>query len=1099
MHTYLMCWFIEVAERAAAADTTTAKKKKKSAKTVWDLGDKEKALSALIEVLELDLSKLWKIIEEDCVNLFNKVVGHMLENAANTKAKAVKQCIFALATMLVQQYDQSANMVPSFIHLLHRHDHTVAPLSDLVAQLGKDERSASIIGDVLRELSSDTGASARGSGPKNIAQFISDIAEANPRAILPHVSLLIGHLANDTHQVRNGVIQVLGFLVAKAFNDSDEEVNNSNMAKQRDAMLEVLEERFHDSSSYTRSKVIQTWNYLVEQRAVPKAMIPSLATAVVARLEDKAAQVRKSAIGLMTSMLQYNPYLGELKLSTFQLGLQEANAQLAALTHKNLEEQPGAEASESSQDTADSMNEEEQEMNDDGEDEAGAEAEEPSQPLSEDADERTEEQSVEEKKCITKCEYFRDAVAFIERIHEAMPTVTKLLSSSTIGDVQESIRFIVTAIEFKIEAVRSATPSLLALVWSKDAAIKAAVIEAYTQLYLRPQVEDMDERACAMMVANNLVSIVASSTQSELMSIAELVKELSSAKQISSLTEKCLWAIFADKIEGVPQEHACSALVVLCFIAEANPDMIFNHFQILLSQGFGERCKEDERFAKYACIALQKLVKRKSKDKLEPPMRFPMNHPMFEKMTTVLKEKSASTARWYPAAEQAINAIYLLAEHPDAICSDVIKSLYDSMRVSAEDDACSVERLSKLVFVLGQVALQQIIFLEDVQVELRRRRTVKEKLAEERGAVKGSKSTEAIEDELGLNMASEESESEYLQNVAEYEVVLKNLLGKFAPLIIAVCQNKDGNFTDSTLRNAASIALAKYMCVSARFCDDNLRLLFTLLERAPEPEIRSGIIISLGDLCARHHNLVAPWTGHIFSRLRDDNTQVRKNTLMVLSHLILNEVIKPKGQISEIALCMEDGDPEIADLAKLFFHELANKTNAVYNHLPDMLSHMSSSDEISSDAFRRLMKYMFSFITKERQTESLVEKLCSRFRVCTDIPGWTDVAFCLGLLNYSERCMKRLLDNLKSYQNLLVHDSVFEHMEGIAIKTKKFCRAEMKPQVEEYEEKIRAAHLGEDKENGAEEVQAESTVKKPARKARKTATRGKSTRRTKRV
>ena len=50
-------------------------------------------------------------------------------------------------------------------------------------------------------------------------------------------------------------------------------------------------------------------------------------------------------------------------------------------------------------------------------------------------------------------------------------------------------------------------------------------------------------------------------------------------------------------------------------------------------------------------------------------------------------------------------------------------------------------------------------------------------------------------------------------------------------------------------------------------------------------------------------------------RLRDTDTRVRKNALMVLTHLILNDMVKVKGQISEMAVCLEDSDPRIADLA----------------------------------------------------------------------------------------------------------------------------------------------------------------------------------------
>ena len=65
------------------------------------------------------------------------------------------------------------------------------------------------------------------------------------------------------------------------------------------------------------------------------------------------------------------------------------------------------------------------------------------------------------------------------------------------------------------------------------------------------------------------------------------------------------------------------------------------------------------------------------------------------------------------------------------------------------------------------------------------------------------------------------------------------------------------------------------------------------------------------------------------NRLRDDSTQVRKNTLVVLTHLILNDMVKVKGQISELATCIVDYDENIAGLAKLFFFELAKKVSYI--------------------------------------------------------------------------------------------------------------------------------------------------------------------------
>ena len=57
---------------------------------------------------------------------------------------------------------------------------------------------------------------------------------------------------------------------------------------------------------------------------------------------------------------------------------------------------------------------------------------------------------------------------------------------------------------------------------------------------------------------------------------------------------------------------------------------------------------------------------------------------------------------------------------------------------------------------------------------------------------------------------------------------------------------------------------------------------------------------------------------------------MRKNTMQVLTHLILNDMVKVKGQISEMATCIVDHDERISNLAKLFFHELSRKVIIIY-------------------------------------------------------------------------------------------------------------------------------------------------------------------------
>jgi hypothetical protein len=82
-------------------------------------------------------------------------------------------------------------------------------------------------------------------------------------------------------------------------------------------------------------------------------------------------------------------------------------------------------------------------------------------------------------------------------------------------------------------------------------------------------------------------------------------------------------------------------------------------------------------------------------------------------------------------------------------------------------------------------------------------------------------------------------------------------------------------------------------------------------------------------------NIVDENSNELYRGLSDGDLVVKKNTLMVLTHLILNGMIKVKGQLGEMAKCLEDEEPRISDLAKLFFTELSTKDNAIYNNLPD--------------------------------------------------------------------------------------------------------------------------------------------------------------------
>lgn len=92
---------------------------------------------------------------------------------------------------------------------------------------------------------------------------------------------------------------------------------------------------------------------------------------------------------------------------------------------------------------------------------------------------------------------------------------------------------------------------------------------------------------------------------------------------------------------------------------------------------------------------------------------------------------------------------------------------------------------------------------------------------------------------------------------------------------------------------------------------------------------------------------------------------------MVITHLILNDMLKLKGEIVDICMLLEDPDERIQDLVKLFLHELHTKgNNNIYNLFPKAISRLSKEfQELKKEEFQNIARNLISHIDRDRQTE----------------------------------------------------------------------------------------------------------------------------------
>ncbi|KIY43890.1 ARM repeat-containing protein [Fistulina hepatica ATCC 64428] len=699
--------------------------------------------------------------------------------------------------------------------------------------------------------------------------------------------------------------------------------------------------------------------------------------------------------------------------------------------------------------------------------------------------------------------YYGRALKFIGVIDGAVKIMCQLLASTSRPEVLQAIDFFQALELLQHEQANVGIRAMIHLIWVKDnttntaatgeddvkdvRGVRSKLLDCYHTLYF-----DEDERqtdsANAKMIAKNMIQFTWEATLAELTSLEEMLRIMMLEGKISDAVIEKLWHVYETTKTITPAQRR-GAILLLGMLATADRNVLNSSERIdtMIKIGLGQRGQANLILARYTCVALQRLSgsAKKVKGSLEHrSQRIPMHHHIFARLQEAI-ERPCRSKDWFGMAEQIINTVYALGEQPHIFCDELIKKFTlkvfssksasvkpnapvenaadntneankspDSMEqefsqpppsasgIPEQENSCDTGdafELSQLLFVVGHVAIKQLVFLELVEREWKRQKEVNE-IAEKQAAKKTARHSSKDGDDLDQVVGSAEDEiADRVQAIREQELLHgpDSLLAIYGPMLAHICRRVT-KYKNDTLRAVAILSFSKFLCISPAFCESNYGLLFALLEKTRSSDARSNIVIALGDVAVSFNHIIDENNDILYRGLCDEDLIVKKNTLMVLTHLILNGMIKVKGQLGEMAKLLEDPDRRIADLAKLFFTELATKENAIYNHLPDVISHLSiGKHAVDEEKFQETMKYVFKFIEKEKQAENIVEKLCQRFRTADEPRQWHDIAFCLSLLPYkSERSMKKLMDALPFYQDKLHDEVVFKFISEILVKAR---------------------------------------------------------------
>lgn len=1074
---------------AARASGKVKQSRKKHLPRPWDWElQRTRIIRLLAAALEEDLKQLFGAAqpEETLLAYLAKGAFSLLEDPAVVKDKDAKDAIYNLIGSCSTKYHYITQSTASILHLLHKHEHLPMYLAEATASAEQKYHDGSLAVALIREIGrlNPKDYARDGIGADNIGKFLVELAERLPRLVATNVGVLMPHFGGESYKIRSALISVFGKLVSKASKEVDGNgASETSRLRSKQAMIDVMMERSRDMSAYTRSRVLQTWAELCEEHAVSIGLWNQVADMAAGRLEDKAAIVRKSALQLLATLLQYNPFGPQLRTASFEATLEKYKTQLESMSSQS-QGHDAAEKMQNTQKSDQSPGTDALQLEEDGVVEAELEQPAPEmvgvvelvegesgpsqaadqiQPCIHTSDVGGLEQtralvaSLETGLCFTKC------------AASTMPVLVQLLASSNASDVEYTIQLLMCAWQFNVDGAESCLRKMLPLIFSQEKAIHDAVEGAFFTIYVKKN---------SFETAMNLINLTMEASIGDLASMERIVGTLVKKGDISQNTVLALWDFFTFNAPGVTVEQSRGALVVLSMVAKTSPKILNSHIQNVVDIGFGRWAKEDMLLARTACNILQQLSGDDRSSLLS-------SHKIFNSLANVIITSGLPEESWYGTAEQSINAIYMLHPMPEAFASILIRKFHASVFSSNElgssstgaepekmnaEYPVSVTSLSRFLFLVGHIALKHFVYIESCVRRIRKHRNDKEKAAAQSQESPSAGETnipepkeENISAELGVT-ASEDARIDALQERAEKDIVSggqsrKFLIGSCAPLVAKVARNFSLLQEFPVLQSSAMLALCKLMVLDTDFCEENLQLLFTVAQNATEDTVRSNCIIALGDLTVRFPNLLEPWTEHVYARLHDSSHSVRKNAVLVLSHLILNDMMKVKGHITEMTLRLEDEDLNISNSVKLFFHELSKKgNNPIYNLLPDILSRLSSMKDLPQETFNNIMQFLISSIKKDKQMEGLIEKLCHRFVGTTDSKQWQNIAYCLSQLTYSDKGIRKLADLLKSYQHTLAVDEVLNHFKIIVSKAKKFAKAEVKATIDEFEQKIIQCH-----------------------------------------
>lgn len=1007
----------------------------------------EDAVDVITSIVKIDLSKIFVTTPEKdlFIELFTRPMFHLMEVPERMKVNSIRMLMFKSIANLVKFHGHASVIQNSVLQSLMYYTHLPGYMAELLHILDEQYDYNVLTEEVLREISLIEFNSNDSNGPKSISEFLIKLSELSPRLILKQMSCIAQLLDNSNQTLRCSVVETCGNIVVdiiknqEVMGESSERNDSHNSNQQIDGLLDLLQERFLDQNPYVRTKAIQALTKICNLSVKFTARRQQIVALSVRSLDDKSTLVRRNSIKLMSKLVLTHPFSAvhgtQLSYEFWKSKLDEAEAELEK--YIPVAPEKNKRLNKISEDEENDENGDDMEIDDGNEDndkednasnaDKNEEANESESSIDHDelnASMIEQEQNLPDTNVLVKVkltvQYYQDAVEFIEILQSGTNIVSRLLFSKNRNEVLESMDFLVLADAYDIQNAGLGIRRMLHLVWMKGSSdegksISSHLVDCYRDLFLvAPSEYSLPQQAAH--IAKNLIELTFAASVADLASLEKLLCFMYEEKLINQEVINVLWQIysFADQNSqqsGNPKftkKQCRGSIIILGMLALADHEIVLRGLDALLNVGLGDRGRSDLVLSRYSCIALQRIVPHVSKNKGIVSFKIAREDEAIEKLKEVLLSYS-DDPEWYSVAEQAIGAVYQASSKPDEVCSSLIKEKCIMVFGEKTANESKVIALSQLLFIVGHVAIKTIVHLEKLETQFKKK---KHEAESSKNKESDNNDNESNDNELEMiGGTSEDDFTDAVVYIKERELLYGEgaLLAKFGPLVREICSNNK-RYDNESLQRSAVLCMAKLMCISSKYCEDNLPLLITIMEKSPDPIIRCNCVLGLGDMAVCFNNLVDENTDFLYRRLTDSNIMVQRTCLMTVTFLILAGQVKVKGQLSSMAKCLENPDQGISDMCRLFFTELATKDNAIYNGFIDIFSGLSNDDSLSKDAMKRIVKFLVGFIEKEKHQKQLADKLLVRLLKCQNEAQWNDIAFVLNSIPYKNENINHALE-----------------------------------------------------------------------------------------